>query len=65
MAELERGGFEFKAKDRIGSVRDVLYGLAKAEIIKLVKRAQGDEPNLYEWISRPPFDSPRKLRGTL
>jgi hypothetical protein len=56
MAELERGGFEFKAKDRRGSVRDVLYALAKAGTIKLVKKAEGDEPNLYEWPNRPPFE---------
>jgi len=56
MAELERGGFEFAAKDPMGSVRDVLYALAKAGTIKLVKKAEGDEPNLYEWPNRPPFE---------
>jgi hypothetical protein len=56
MVELDRGVFEFEARDRMGSVRDVLYGLAKAGTIKLVKKAEGDEPNLYEWPNRPPFE---------
>jgi hypothetical protein len=48
---LKEAGFQSKAKDQVGAVRDALYTLHNKENkIKIVKKAEGESPNIYEWI---------------
>jgi hypothetical protein len=63
---LQEAHFQFQAKDQVGSVRDALYALTKEARLKLVRKAQGETPNLYEWVKRPsspvPDSALRKVR---
>jgi hypothetical protein len=51
---LESKNFGFAGKDPKGAVKDALYAMTKSgwpkPLIKLAKRGEGGQPNLYEFI---------------
>jgi len=49
LGALERNGFEIKARDPIGSVRDALCVLKHDAKVRLVEKAHGENPNKFEW----------------
>ena len=47
---LQHNGYRFKASDRIGAVRDALLALGKDGEVRIVQKAAGESPNVFEWV---------------